>query len=89
MAAAALRAGADASLARGILDTGTTEEALDLLAEGDGELYGRTMKEICTKCSSIWISIPGKPGIVYKSAVLSGSAYQGKPGDGGLCFFLL
>ncbi len=49
MAAAALRAGADASLARGILDTGTTEEALDLLAEGDGELYGRTMKEICTK----------------------------------------
>ena len=49
MAAAALRAGAQRSLALEILETGTTEEALDLLAGEKDGLYGRTMREICAR----------------------------------------
>ena len=49
MAAAALRSGADAESARKILETNTTEEALDVLAECGEELYKKTMEEICRK----------------------------------------
>ncbi|MDO4616946.1 MAG: cobalt-precorrin-5B (C(1))-methyltransferase CbiD [Lachnospiraceae bacterium] len=49
MAAAAVRAGADAALAGRILATGTTEEALDVLAEGGEELYRNTLDEVCRR----------------------------------------
>lgn len=47
MAAAAFRAGADRETVRKILDTGTTEEALDVLAASGQELLEHTMEEVC------------------------------------------
>ncbi len=49
MAAAALRAGADKEEALRILDTSTTEEALDVLAECRQGLYEKTMEEVCRR----------------------------------------
>ena len=49
MAAAALRSGAGAEDARRILETNTTEESLDILAECGEVLYGKTMEEICRR----------------------------------------
>ena len=48
-AAAAVRAGAELPLVRRILETNTTEDALDILAEGGQELYSRAMQEICDR----------------------------------------
>ena len=49
MAAACLRAGGDARTAGRILDTLTTEEALDLLEEAGGNMLDRTMQQVCEK----------------------------------------
>lgn len=49
MAAAALRSGAGTEDARRILETNTTEESLDILAECGEVLYGKTMEEICRR----------------------------------------
>ena len=49
MAAAALRSGADRETAVQILASNTTEEALDVLAECGGELFRKTMEEICRR----------------------------------------
>ncbi len=49
MASAALRAGADQKEALQILDTNTTEEALDVLTECQDGLYERTMQEVCRR----------------------------------------
>ena len=48
-AAAAVRAGADLPLVRRILETNTTEDALDILEEGGRELFDRTMQNICDR----------------------------------------
>jgi cobalt-precorrin-5B (C1)-methyltransferase len=49
MAAAYLRAGGDTKVAGRILDTLTTEEALDLLEEAGGNMLDRTMQQVCEK----------------------------------------
>ena len=48
-AAAAVRAGAELPLVRRILETNTTEDALDILEEGGRELFDRTMQNICDR----------------------------------------
>jgi cobalt-precorrin-5B (C1)-methyltransferase len=48
-AAAAVRSGADLSLVRRILETNTTEDALDILEEGGPELFARAMQDICDR----------------------------------------
>lgn len=49
MTTAALRAGVDLDTAQKILATNTTEEALDVLAEGAPDKYEATMEEICRR----------------------------------------
>lgn len=49
MAAAAFRAGGGYSEISRILDSGTTEEALDILAAAGRELYENTMAEVCRR----------------------------------------
>lgn len=49
MATAALRSGADLQEALRILETNTTEEALDVLAECHEGLYEATMREVCKR----------------------------------------
>ena len=49
MATAALRSGADLQEALRILETNTTEEALDVLAECHEGLYEATMREVCRR----------------------------------------
>ena len=48
-AAAAVRAGAELPLVQRILETNTTEDALDILEEGGRELFDRTMQNICDR----------------------------------------
>lgn len=48
-AAAAVRAGAELPMVRRILETNTTEDALDILEEGGRELFDRTMQNICDR----------------------------------------
>lgn len=49
MATAAIRAGVDLATVQQILDTNTTEESLDVLAEGAPDKYEATMEEICRR----------------------------------------
>jgi cobalt-precorrin-5B (C1)-methyltransferase len=50
MCTAALRAGVDPALCRQLLDTNTTEEALDLLLEKAGrEMFSRVMEVIASR----------------------------------------
>ena len=49
MAAAAFRAGAAPRTVGRILETGTTEEALDILAEAGEKLYVGTMEQVCRR----------------------------------------
>ncbi len=80
MAAAAFRAGGDPSLVSGILETGTTEEALDLLAAAGQKLLEDTMKEVCGRVQ-FYLDQRTK-GSVKTGAILF-SSVRGKLGETG------
>ncbi len=78
MAAAAFRAGGDSSLVSGILKTGTTEEALDLLAAAGERLLKDTMNEVCGRVQ-FYLDQRTK-GSVKTGAILF-SSVRGKLGE--------
>ncbi|HIT13615.1 MAG TPA: cobalamin biosynthesis protein CbiD [Candidatus Scatomonas merdigallinarum] len=80
MAAAAFRAGADRETVRKILDTGTTEEALDVLAASGQELLEHTMEEVCGRVQ-FYLNQRTK-GSLETGAILF-SSVRGKLGETG------
>ena len=78
MAAAALRSGADRETAVRLLASNTTEEALDVLAESGGELFRKTMEEICRR---VQFYLNARCRGAVETGVILFSSVRGKLGE--------
>lgn len=75
MSAAALRAGADAETARRILAANTTEEALDILAEGPCDIMEKTMRDVAERAA---FHLDARARGAVKTGVILFSSARGK-----------